>query len=369
MPPRQPSKNSSPKILPDTELVGVSFQLQPLENVTLFPQYTTALHGWFLERVRQHDPELSRVLHDEQDEKAFTLSPLDGPIESAGGQIQLHAGETYTWTLTLFSRPVVEWAREWLQKSPTTIDLRHANLTVRASFFSLPPTTYANLWQPADDHSIALTFLSPTSFRRKGYHFPLPLPVNVFQSYLRRWNAFSGQSLDPEPFLAWVDDNVIVVRHQIRSSKVSAGKKGSVTGFTGSIEYGLTREAARRPEHVRTLFSLARFAPYSGTGHKTTFGLGQTRLGWSLPEENPEIPTVQTLLAERIENLSARLMALQKRTGGERAKRICQTKATIVARREFGESLREIARDLEMPYETVKTYAKLTRRVLKGEPE
>jgi CRISPR-associated endoribonuclease Cas6 len=192
--------------------------------------------------------------------------------------------------------------------------------------------------------------------------------VNVFQSYLRRWNAFSGQTIAPEPFLAWVDDNVIVIRHQIRTSKVSAGKKGAVTGFTGSIEYGLTREAARCPERVRTLFSLAGFAPYCGTGHKTTFGLGRTRLGWSPPDGHREAPAVETLLAERIENLSARLMALQKRTGGERATRSCQTKATIVARRELGESLSEIARDLEMPYETVKTYAKITRRVLKGEP-
>ena len=53
-----------------------------------------------------------------------------------------------------------------------------------------------------------------------------------------------------------------------------------------------------------------------------------------------------------------------ERIGGERATQVCKTRATILARRELGESLIDIARDLEMPYETVKTYVKLARRVL-----
>lgn len=67
------------------------------------------------------------------------------------------------------------------------------------------------------------------------------------------------------------------------------------------------------------------------------------------------------------------LMAKQKRTGGDcpkgsgkanRAISVCQTRATILARREMGESLQDIATDLEIPYETVKTYVKLARKAL-----
>jgi CRISPR-associated endoribonuclease Cas6 len=60
-------------------------------------------------------------------------------------------------------------------------------------------------------------------------------------------------------------------------------------------------------------------------------------------------------------------MAHRKRTGGSRAAEIAETWATILARRELGESLFDIAADLEMPYETVKTYVKLARRALKVE--
>ncbi len=58
-------------------------------------------------------------------------------------------------------------------------------------------------------------------------------------------------------------------------------------------------------------------------------------------------------------------MLARKRTGGDRAQRVAETWATVLARREFGESLQAIAEDLEMPYQTVKTYAKLARRSLR----
>jgi CRISPR-associated endoribonuclease Cas6 len=72
-------------------------------------------------------------------------------------------------------------------------------------------------------------------------------------------------------------------------------------------------------------------------------------------------------LAARIDELTQKFMALRKRTGGSRAAEIAETWATILARRELGESLFDIAADLEMPYETVKTYVKLARRALKVE--
>jgi hypothetical protein len=58
------------------------------------------------------------------------------------------------------------------------------------------------------------------------------------------------------------------------------------------------------------------------------------------------------------------LIAQRRRTGGDRASQIAQTWATILARRELGEGLPAIAEDLEMPYETVKTYVKLARKAL-----
>lgn len=70
---------------------------------------------------------------------------------------------------------------------------------------------------------------------------------------------------------------------------------------------------------------------------------------------------LQQALAPRIKEICSILMKNQKRTGGNRAINTCTRKANIYARYEIGQSLNEIATSLQIPYETVKTYVKLTR--------
>jgi CRISPR-associated endoribonuclease Cas6 len=286
---------------------------------------------------------------------------------TTGGQLQLLSNQTYRWTVTAFSPTVVQWLGHWLENLPPTIELRYAPLKIQSVAFALPSTTYAQLYQTELAKTLTLSFLSPTSFRRKGHHLPLPWPVNVFHSYLRRWNELSGMQFDDETFLAWVDESVLISRHQLESVKVSAGKKGSVTGFLGAVEFSLTNESTKQQHFQRLFTALGQLAPYCGTGHKTTFGLGQTRLGWLSKPSSIEALVEQAMLTRRIEQLTERLMHGQKRTGGERASKICQTQATILARQEEGESLMAIASDLKMPYETVKTYVKRARQRLKSD--
>ncbi|MGF1673187.1 MAG: CRISPR-associated endoribonuclease Cas6 [Rivularia sp. (in: cyanobacteria)] len=362
---RKPSRSSSNlKWSSKTELVGLEFELIPEKDSFLFPQYTIGLHAWFLDQVRQVDADFSAYLHDGESEKPFTISALNGEIISSGRKIQISTNHKYCWYLTALSQPVQQWIAEWVKKMPSTIDLRTVNLKIDACNIVHAPTTYAQLLNSEHSKNVSLKFISPTSFRRKGHHFPLPLPTNIFHSYLRRWNNFSGMAFEQDDFLAWVDECVLVNRCQISTDKVLAGKKGAVTGFTGAIELSLTREAAKQPEYQQLFYALGQLAPYCGTGHKTTFGLGQTRLGWS-SKILQDIPQVENLLAKRIEDLTETFKAQRKRTGGERASEIASKWATILARREMGESLQVIAQDLEMPYETVKTYVKLARRELK----
>lgn len=361
---KKPQSKNNTLTLPDnTELVGLVFDVVPIGNPTLFPEYAIALHAWFLDQVRQTNPDLSAYLHDGESEKPFTISRLEGELLTTGRQLQILADSSYRWYVTALSSPVVQWMVTWLQNLPQTIEIRNAPLQIKSVAIAHPPTTYAQLLANETKNTLTLSFVSPTSFRRKGHHFPLPLPYNVFHSYLRRWNDFSGKPVKQDAFLEWVDENVIIHRHQLTSVKVIGGKKGIVTGFTGAIEFGLTYGASAQPEFVHLFQALGQLAPYCGTGHKTTFGLGQTRLGW-LERQAIEIPAPETQLQQRIVQLTEMLMAKQKRTGGDRATSVCETRATILARREMGESLQDIAFDLEMPYETVKTYAKLARKAL-----
>lgn len=351
-----------------TELLNLTLTLKPQQDLTLPENYTTQLHSWFLDQVRRLDPTLSAYLHDGQSEKPFTVSGLSGLTATEGRSLRFSADQSYQWTVSALSPQVVAWFGQWLQQAPTELQLRTVSFSITGWSFLQAPKTYAQL-QPKtipDSPSITLSFLSPTSFRRKGTHFPLPLPFNIFHSYLRRWNDFSGLAVDQDTFLNWIDESVVILRHQLRSQKVSIGKSGSVTGFTGAIQFGLTRKVLQNTEFVRLFLALGQLAPYCGTGHKTTFGLGQTRLGWLIEAEATASapPALEAILAQRIAVLTDIFTAQRKRTGGDRASVVAQTWATILARRELGEGLVAISLDLKMPYETVKTYVKLARRAL-----
>ena len=352
----------------ETELVGLVFELAPHSNDYLYPEYAIGLHAWFLAQVQQINPELSRALHDEQSEKAFTISRLEGELLNSGKDLQLQADKTYRWYVNILSQPVAQWAAQWVQNLPTVVDLRNAPLRIVACEIALAPTTYTQLLKPSPLglQAVQLTFVSPTSFRTKQHHFPLPVPKNLFHSYLRRWNDFSEVKIPQDEFLNWIEETVLIHRLKLESAKVVAGKKGSVTGFTGAIELGLSKKAYENSDFAQYFYALVRLAPFCGTGHKTTFGLGQTRIGWLLSEVLP-VSSKQDLLASRIAELTEVFIAERRRTGGTRAQEIAETWATILARRELGEPLNEIALDLEMPYETVKTYVKLARRSLKAD--
>ena len=360
----------------DTELVSLVFTVAPKKDVALPTNYAKGLHAWFLNQVLKKDPELSQYLHDGQSEKPFTISRLFGEIAESENQIILSEGKTYHWYLSALSQPVVKWFRHWLHNLPKFIILSFKQpsgstfpekiyLSIKSVEIALPPTTYSHLFKTISKRKIALSFLSTTSFRSKGNHYPLPAPDKLFHSYLRRWNHFAPNKFDQDLFLTWVESNVIITRHQLDSTRVSGGKRGLVTGFVGAIELDLVKSASDNPEFVKLYQALGQLAPYSGTGHKTTFGLGQTRLGWQKRQTDISSMSIETFIIQRQREIFEALMATQKRTGGERARNICQTRATILARREFGESLVNIAEDLKMPYDTVKSYAKLARRILK----
>jgi CRISPR-associated endoribonuclease Cas6 len=372
---RTPRKRLIPA---NTDLIGIAFTLKPERDLTLHPQYTTQLHGWFLHQIRQIDPELSQQLHDGQGEKAFTISQLQGSIVIQGKEQLLSCHNTYQWQITALSKSLCDVLRQWLDRPPTRLELSSGSYQILNLQACDPATTYAEIWHQSafDTTPLELTFTSATSFRKRGNHMPLPIPENLFHSYLRRWNHFATEKFEQDPFLEWVNECVVILRHDIRSIKVQAGKSGSVTGFIGAIQLGFSPKAKQQPAYIQLVRALTTCAPYFNTGHKVTFGLGHTQSGWIEAEQPLVLPPLpvdpQTILitakaalvASRVQELEPLFLDLKKRQGGQRANKTAQIWAQIIARLEIGDSLRLIATELEMPYDTVKKYAQIAKKNL-----
>lgn len=123
-------RSHSHNIPVNTELVGLVFELSSPKGGSIYPQCAIALHAWFLDQVRQFDPQLSAYLHDGESEKPFTISGLEGLLLTQGRNLQLQVGETYRWYITALSSSVVEWLAAWLQRLPKEIELRDAPLKI-----------------------------------------------------------------------------------------------------------------------------------------------------------------------------------------------------------------------------------------------
>lgn len=365
------------------DLVGLQLTLQPSQTCTLPSNYTYWLHAWFLDQMRQIDPSLSAELHDNQAEKAFTISsflgdntPIDRTTTPPGNRtIQFNANSSYHCQITALNKTLCAALKKW--QPPVTICLRDRSFQIKHRQVSLPAITYPTLWDNANiNDELSLTFLSPTAFRKSGNHMPLPIPENLFHSYLRRWNIFAHRQFEPTEFLAWVNESVVLLRHNIHSNKAQPGKQGSVTGFVGNIQLGFSSKADRQLDYMQLAHALVAAAPYFSTGHKVTFGLGQTRGGWLIPDISAPVidrsisfsaskkSQVPDPISSRIDELQPIFLAAKKRQGGERATKAAQMWATIIAHQEHGDNLHSIAEKLEIPYDSVKKYSQLARKYL-----
>lgn len=377
----------------NAELVGVQLEIEPIEDGQLPSNYTYFLHAWFLDQVREMSPVLSKELHDNQEEKAFTLSGFLGNVEMQEQRVWFRSEERYCFVITGLNALVCQALGEW--QIPQEMVLQGMRFGIVGVWQVLPGLTYDEMWERPTGGDLSLTFVSATGFRKSGNHMPLPIPENVFHSYLRRWNVFAPIEFEQDDFLKWVNECVVIVRHEVRSMKVQAGKLGSVTGFVGLLELGLTGKASEEPEYVQLVRTLVACAPYFGTGHKVTFGLGQTRSGWlrdeiarpvaelivkpiankitkpivkanveSIANRETVVSARKALIEVRRAELEVIFFGVKARKGGDRARKAAQIWALILARYEVGESLKAIAVDLELPYETVKKYVQLARKVL-----
>lgn len=120
----------------------------------------------------------------------------------------------------------------------------------------------------ANDAEITLEFLSPTSFKQQKYIQTFPLPQLVFNSLLRRWNAFAPEHLQ-FPFIEWIG---MVSAFNLKTHALRL-EGGPEIGAQGWVKYRFPD-----PQQARIATVLSHFACFAGVGRKTTMGMGQTRL-------------------------------------------------------------------------------------------
>lgn len=244
-----------------------------------------ANYAALLSHVQRTEPVLAQQIHDGEGFKPLTCSHLlNANTDRAGTHVKKN--ERYAVRITGLTAPVCETLQTLFSTDPpSTWSLLDHAFTLEPAVCAAEAdpwtgqTTYEalaaqQLTQPEQPtRRVSFLFGSPTSFKSKGMHLPVPLPSLFFGSLVERWNHFSPVTLSPE-MRRFGEERVALSNYRLQTRPVQQKSGAPLIGAVGRTTF--TALGGDR-YWLSVMQMLADFALYSGVGVKTTTGMGQVR--------------------------------------------------------------------------------------------
>lgn len=289
---------------PDTTLYATVVKLMASQAGPVPATQGRLAQAAFLDIIRRVDPALAEVLHEKNQRRPYTVSPLHGLGRTTAAQREQHRvnpGDSVWLRFTLlgselfttFSRFLLMKNEELRMKNGWNLpslrlgEVDFAITEMLTTPGSHPWAGYTRLAELAQGDAtsqarrITLEFASPTVFSRNSdkegmgkFLEVLPRPEMVFGSLAARWNELMPTELDKQAIRDYAAETVVVGPYKMESKMFHFWGKPHI-GAMGRATYLLkdTRDTAM----IATLNRLAEFAFYSGVGAKTAMGMGQVR--------------------------------------------------------------------------------------------
>lgn len=277
-------------------LVSAVIHLTALVNGTNTNATGRGVHGFWFRHWGKVKPEMAGTLHANNQIPPYTVSPLMGlPYPDRNSQVRIPKG-TKTWfRVTTLTRPLSDTLlKTWLpslnedaeieipqSKNPDQLGLRWLVTGVSLTNKEHPWAGQVEYNQLASQHLYAenppirwqLHFKSPTAFHASAGHFPFPLPDSLVGSWMHRWQAFAPITL-PSDLPDLVRQQTVISSYSLKTLPVREGKRLTV----GCVGQMTLRALKMRPDSRAALDLLANYSFFVGSGHRTTQGMGLTRL-------------------------------------------------------------------------------------------
>jgi CRISPR-associated endoribonuclease Cas6 len=153
----------------------------------------------------------------------------------------------------------------FLHKHNTTIQLLDKNITMCTE----QEMADKYLVKEPYKRNIRLSFLTPTTFKQDGQYVLYPTKDLIMQSLTNKWNQQAKEFILED--MIW--DNCKISRYNLRS--ILYRLKGiRIQGFVGYVDLSFWgSESIMRIGNM-----ICNYANYSGTGIKTTLGMGGTKV-------------------------------------------------------------------------------------------
>ena len=241
-------------------IIEIPLTLQPIGHPTHGEQ--RAMHAILFKTIDKTNPKLAQELHDQY------IKPITQGI-------LYHKNEEVTWRITLLDDALLEPICHSLEQQ-LQWQVQKRSVTLNWAEKVCKTTPYAELAQSKPQSQYSFTFLTPTSFKKQYYHDPIPEPYACFRSWRARWQQFAPENMSINiAVLDVVQAHMVISRFNLRSRMMVDGKR-KIVGGIGNVTFTALKSHKVESIWWQHIATLAAFARYCGTGHKTMQGLGQT---------------------------------------------------------------------------------------------
>ena len=258
------------------------------------------IQAWFLGQITRSYTRLASRLHDEQGLKPYTVSTL---LDERGRPLRmgswLEPGQPCLLRITSLSEELSEaLEKKVIRRLQNQLTLYKMDFRVDEIFTK--PTEHewageSSFPEIAQDRKLALAghrvrieFVSPTAFRNNELDICAPSSTQVFRSLWEKWNEFAPEAMQiHELWPSFASECILIDELTAVNTthwEFAEGTRGAATGFTGAVGFSLISKSKIKKSwreywmgSSTVLQSLARFAFFSGVGHHTTIGMGQSR--------------------------------------------------------------------------------------------
>ena len=266
-------------------LGAVTYELTAVKDERMEGFAGRLLHAAFFRHLAACSPRLSHQMHDEENIKPFTVSPLIQPqgvhemvIEKA--PFSVTAGERFFWRVSALQSAVLEAAlllkeKEMLQvgRVPFVVTAVYADGTHESGCIE-EEALISSVLEAPPVREISFHFRSPAAFRRGTSDYTLPIPELVFSSLADKWSQAGMPGSIEKSSIRELTLSVFPSDWRGKTKRVYFGRHHGATGCMGDFTYQLKDVTE---QNRNTLLLLAQYANFSGVGRLTAQGFGQTR--------------------------------------------------------------------------------------------
>ena len=264
-------------------LVDLQFHVESPTSCSI-PFTGPSLRAAFLKMVHEHSPELGDELHHGQGSRPYSIDPF--PFDR---QFRTHltAGEMYTFSVRIMdSDDLSEHIRNMALRQSQVLQVQGLEFPIRSMDFRRwdPKSLWDELalipeMKDGERINIHMSFLTPTQLSQfdSDMVYLLPDPEKIFSSTLRLWNlGADDKRVEPiSDYRHWVQRNIFVSRHHIRTRRVLMGPERPVVGFLGDVTFTMIPEGDLYSSLTPVL---ARFSELTNIGKNRTAGFGKVNV-------------------------------------------------------------------------------------------